>query len=204
MGGDHRWRSRSVSSSCSHPFTSRFLSLPPLAFPPGYARVILAGFSLVVMPYHPKLCTAVYFVSSILDVADGQAARRLNQTSKFGGVLDVRGTRSSLAPVSKSRRANADTSLVSLCPTPDGHRPVCSLHFLQVSRRLVRTDIVSLSSTQMRNGLPPLLPRHGVPPLGASLPVPYHARLCEPLHAHVQVRRVVSGWGKRKKSMTDA
>jgi len=41
------------------------------------------------MPYHPKICTALYFTSSILDVADGKAARALGQTSKFGAVLDM-------------------------------------------------------------------------------------------------------------------
>lgn len=41
------------------------------------------------MPSHPKLFTALYFLSSILDVADGQAARALKQTSKFGAVLDM-------------------------------------------------------------------------------------------------------------------
>lgn len=41
------------------------------------------------MPHAPKMCTALYFVSSILDVADGKAARALGQTSKFGAVLDM-------------------------------------------------------------------------------------------------------------------
>jgi CDP-diacylglycerol--inositol 3-phosphatidyltransferase len=41
------------------------------------------------MPKYPKICTALYAVSSFLDVADGQAARRLGQTSKFGAVLDM-------------------------------------------------------------------------------------------------------------------
>ena len=55
----------------------------------GYLRVVLAGISLAVMPRHPRVFTVLYFVSSILDVADGQAARRLGQTSKFGAVLDM-------------------------------------------------------------------------------------------------------------------
>lgn len=41
------------------------------------------------MPKSPKLCTLVYFISCILDVFDGMAARALNQTSKFGAVLDM-------------------------------------------------------------------------------------------------------------------
>jgi CDP-diacylglycerol--inositol 3-phosphatidyltransferase len=41
------------------------------------------------MNRHPRVFTLIYFVSSILDVADGKAARMLDQTSKFGGVLDM-------------------------------------------------------------------------------------------------------------------
>jgi CDP-diacylglycerol--inositol 3-phosphatidyltransferase len=41
------------------------------------------------MNRHPRIFTLIYFVSSILDVADGKAARMLDQTSKFGGVLDM-------------------------------------------------------------------------------------------------------------------
>lgn len=55
----------------------------------GYIRVITAGASLYYMPIHPKMCTVLYFVSCILDAVDGQAARALNQTSKFGAVLDM-------------------------------------------------------------------------------------------------------------------
>lgn len=41
------------------------------------------------MPYHPKACTLLYGVSCLLDAVDGQAARALGQTSKFGAVLDM-------------------------------------------------------------------------------------------------------------------
>ena len=41
------------------------------------------------MPIHPKACTVLYFISCILDAVDGQAARKLGQTSKFGAVLDM-------------------------------------------------------------------------------------------------------------------
>lgn len=63
-----------------------FLFVPNLI---GYARVILAGLSLHFMSYHPKYCTLAYVVSCLLDAVDGQAARALNQTSKFGAVLDM-------------------------------------------------------------------------------------------------------------------
>jgi CDP-diacylglycerol--inositol 3-phosphatidyltransferase len=63
-----------------------FLFVPNLI---GYARVILAGVSLHYMSYHPKYCTLAYVVSCLLDAVDGQAARALGQTSKFGAVLDM-------------------------------------------------------------------------------------------------------------------
>ncbi|KAH7889282.1 phosphatidylinositol synthase [Phlebopus sp. FC_14] len=63
-----------------------FLFVPNLI---GYTRIILAGLSLHFMSYHPKYCTLAYGISAILDVADGQAARALGQTSKFGAVLDM-------------------------------------------------------------------------------------------------------------------
>lgn len=55
----------------------------------GYIRVITAAASLYLMPRSPKLCTLIYFISCILDVFDGMAARALGQTSKFGAVLDM-------------------------------------------------------------------------------------------------------------------
>ncbi|TFK76525.1 phosphatidylinositol synthase [Pluteus cervinus] len=63
-----------------------FLFVPNII---GYTRVILAGLSLHYMSYHPKYCTILYSVSCLLDAVDGQAARALNQTSKFGAVLDM-------------------------------------------------------------------------------------------------------------------
>ncbi|KAH0583964.1 CDP-diacylglycerol-inositol 3-phosphatidyltransferase [Termitomyces sp. 'cryptogamus'] len=63
-----------------------FLFVPNLI---GYSRILLAGLSLHFMSYHPKYCTLLYVVSCLLDAVDGQAARALNQTSKFGAVLDM-------------------------------------------------------------------------------------------------------------------
>ncbi|KAG6818181.1 hypothetical protein H0H87_000086 [Tephrocybe sp. NHM501043] len=63
-----------------------FLFVPNLI---GYSRIILAGLSLYFMSYHPKYCTLAYVVSCLLDAVDGQAARALGQTSKFGAVLDM-------------------------------------------------------------------------------------------------------------------
>jgi len=63
-----------------------FLWVPNLI---GYVRVILACISLTYMKTHPKYCTATYVVSCLLDAFDGMAARALNQTSRFGAVLDM-------------------------------------------------------------------------------------------------------------------
>jgi CDP-diacylglycerol--inositol 3-phosphatidyltransferase len=56
---------------------------------PGYTRVILVGISLHYMGSHPNTCTLLYGVSALLDAVDGQAARALGQTSRFGAVLDM-------------------------------------------------------------------------------------------------------------------
>ncbi|ODN77172.1 hypothetical protein L202_05697 [Cryptococcus amylolentus CBS 6039] len=63
-----------------------FLFVPNLI---GYTRVITAAAALFFMPYHPKACFVLYSVSCLLDAVDGQAARALGQTSKFGAVLDM-------------------------------------------------------------------------------------------------------------------
>lgn len=55
----------------------------------GYLRVILAALALYYMPYHPRYCTLLYGASSLLDAADGYAARKLGQASQFGAVLDM-------------------------------------------------------------------------------------------------------------------
>ncbi|CAH7671810.1 hypothetical protein PPACK8108_LOCUS6630 [Phakopsora pachyrhizi] len=55
----------------------------------GYSRIILAAVSLHFMSYHPKYCTIAYIISQLLDAVDGQAARALGQTSRFGAVLDM-------------------------------------------------------------------------------------------------------------------
>lgn len=55
----------------------------------GYARVILAGISLYYMRDNPRVCTVLYGISCLLDAFDGMAARRFNQSTKFGAVLDM-------------------------------------------------------------------------------------------------------------------
>ncbi|KAG8788035.1 CDP-diacylglycerol-inositol 3-phosphatidyltransferase [Serendipita sp. 397] len=63
-----------------------FLFVPNLI---GYTRIILAAVALKYMPSSPWYCTLLYGVSCLLDAVDGHAARLLNQTSRFGAVLDM-------------------------------------------------------------------------------------------------------------------
>ncbi|CCF55984.1 hypothetical protein KAFR_0A05490 [Kazachstania africana CBS 2517] len=55
----------------------------------GYARVITAIISFLTMPRYPTMTGLVYAVSCLLDAADGTAARRYNQVSRLGAVLDM-------------------------------------------------------------------------------------------------------------------
>ena len=41
------------------------------------------------MPLHPRTCSLLYSVSCLLDALDGFAARRYNQSTTFGAVLDM-------------------------------------------------------------------------------------------------------------------
>lgn len=63
-----------------------FLFIPNLI---GYTRVVLALASLLIMRFHPKYCTILYCLSCILDALDGYSARKYNQTSSFGAILDM-------------------------------------------------------------------------------------------------------------------
>ncbi|KAL2850638.1 CDP-alcohol phosphatidyltransferase-domain-containing protein [Aspergillus pseudoustus] len=63
-----------------------FLFVPNLI---GYTRIIFAVGSLYYMPYHPRTCSLLYSISCLLDALDGAAARRLDQSTRFGAVLDM-------------------------------------------------------------------------------------------------------------------
>lgn len=41
------------------------------------------------MPLHPRTCSLLYSISCLLDALDGYAARRYNQSTTFGAVLDM-------------------------------------------------------------------------------------------------------------------
>jgi CDP-diacylglycerol--inositol 3-phosphatidyltransferase len=66
--------------------TRVFLYIPNLI---GYSRIFFALASFYYMQWHPKYCTLLYGLSCILDALDGAAARKFNQSSRFGAVLDM-------------------------------------------------------------------------------------------------------------------
>src|SRR5271170_7791676 len=55
----------------------------------GYSRIVLAVLSLYYMPLHPRTCSLLYSISCLLDALDGFAARKFEQSTKFGAVLDM-------------------------------------------------------------------------------------------------------------------
>jgi phosphatidylglycerophosphate synthase len=66
--------------------------LPVVLYVPnllGYLRVVLAFVGLAYATHHPVTAVALWIVAALLDLVDGWAARRLNQTSRFGVVLDI-------------------------------------------------------------------------------------------------------------------
>ncbi|XBW34503.1 hypothetical protein QEN19_000048 [Hanseniaspora menglaensis] len=63
----------------------------------GYARVLTMVASLFLMPNYPSLTTLVYGISCLLDALDGTMARKYDQTSQFGAVLDMVSDRSTTA-----------------------------------------------------------------------------------------------------------
>ncbi|XP_041827794.1 CDP-diacylglycerol--inositol 3-phosphatidyltransferase [Melanotaenia boesemani] len=63
-----------------------FLFVPNLI---GYARVVLALLSFYLMPCCPWPAVFCYLLSALLDAFDGHAARALNQSTKFGAMMDM-------------------------------------------------------------------------------------------------------------------
>ncbi|KAF7194101.1 CDP-diacylglycerol--inositol 3-phosphatidyltransferase [Pseudocercospora fuligena] len=55
----------------------------------GYGRIVLCLASLYFMPLHPRRCSFLYSISCLLDAADGIAARKYEQSTRFGAVLDM-------------------------------------------------------------------------------------------------------------------
>nr|XP_032836887.1 CDP-diacylglycerol--inositol 3-phosphatidyltransferase [Petromyzon marinus] len=63
-----------------------FLFVPNII---GYVRVALALAAFATMPWSPLAACGLYLCSGLLDAVDGHAARSLNQSSKFGAMLDM-------------------------------------------------------------------------------------------------------------------
>ncbi|CUM67247.1 uncharacterized protein PRCAT00004940001 [Priceomyces carsonii] len=63
-----------------------FLFIPNLI---GYLRVITALLSFICMKNHPIPTLIFYGISGFLDAFDGYAARKYNQGTRFGAVLDM-------------------------------------------------------------------------------------------------------------------
>ncbi|VUZ48451.1 unnamed protein product [Hymenolepis diminuta] len=63
-----------------------FLFVPNII---GYARILLLIAACWYMPLDPIRAIVAYFLSALLDAVDGHAARLLNQSTKFGAMLDM-------------------------------------------------------------------------------------------------------------------
>lgn len=55
----------------------------------GYLRIITALLSFFTMTKHPYYTLCLYGISGFLDAFDGYAARKYNQGTRFGAVLDM-------------------------------------------------------------------------------------------------------------------
>ncbi|KAJ4715978.1 CDP-diacylglycerol--inositol 3-phosphatidyltransferase [Melia azedarach] len=55
----------------------------------GYARVLLNCFAFAICFSDKRLFSVLYFVSFVCDAVDGWCARKFNQVSTFGAVLDM-------------------------------------------------------------------------------------------------------------------
>ncbi|RFU34421.1 hypothetical protein B7463_g1908, partial [Scytalidium lignicola] len=69
-----------------YPRENIFVFIPNII---GYSRIVLALASLYYMPLHPRTCSLLYSISCLLDALDGYAARRYEQSTRFGAVLDM-------------------------------------------------------------------------------------------------------------------
>lgn len=63
----------------------------------GYSRVLTAIISFCTMSHCPVTTAFIYATSCLLDAMDGKMARKYNQTSNFGAVLDMVTDRSTTA-----------------------------------------------------------------------------------------------------------
>ncbi|CZT19904.1 related to CDP diacylglycerol-inositol 3-phosphatidyltransferase [Ramularia collo-cygni] len=88
MNGKPRAPAQSVVEDAEDDQTNEniFLFYPNLI---GYFRIVLCLASLYFMPLHPRRCSFLYSISCLLDALDGIAARKFEQSTRFGAVLDM-------------------------------------------------------------------------------------------------------------------
>ncbi|KAL3529824.1 hypothetical protein ACH5RR_009146 [Cinchona calisaya] len=87
--------SRSTNSKPSPPSTLRvYLYIPNII---GYIRILLNCFAFAICFENKKLFSFLYLVSFVCDALDGWFARKFNQVSTFGAVLDMMTDRISTA-----------------------------------------------------------------------------------------------------------
>eukprot|EP00767_Chilomastix_cuspidata_P003420 gnl/Chilomastix_cuspidata/3543.p1 GENE.gnl/Chilomastix_cuspidata/3543~~gnl/Chilomastix_cuspidata/3543.p1 ORF type:complete len:236 (+),score=86.97 gnl/Chilomastix_cuspidata/3543:23-730(+) len=55
----------------------------------GFARILFAFVAFIIMEAHPITASWIYWVSFSLDFFDGFAARKFDQASRFGALLDM-------------------------------------------------------------------------------------------------------------------
>jgi hypothetical protein len=125
----------------------------------GYARVVLAGVSLAHAFSDVRLSLVAYLLSFVCDELDGRFARKFDQCSEFGKLLDMvrarAGARVHAAPAHR-RRATMDAF-----DKPSGRDERTPLG-LRLRRRVVAFRSPSARITP-RSSAPPHLP-HPLPP----------------------------------------
>ncbi|KAL7468512.1 hypothetical protein ACHAXS_008736 [Conticribra weissflogii] len=110
----------------------------------GYSRVILTLTSLILMICFPEkwiFATVLYVSSFVGDLFDGMAARKFDQCSTFGGLIDMVTDRCStaglLCALSKEYSESAGMVLLILFAV------LCSLDYIQLFTMLIILDISS-------------------------------------------------------------
>ena len=89
----------------------------------GYARVILAGVALAHAFTDVRLSLAAYLLSFVCDELDGRFARKFDQCSELGKVLDMVRSRAGSLPVGRRPPENPPSRLALTPPRPPARRP---------------------------------------------------------------------------------
>ena len=97
---NHKLHHHIMSSNTPAPKAKQVTPTDVLRYIPnkiGFSRVITMVLSLFLMRSHPTYTTIVYGISCLLDAVDGTMARKYDQCSLFGAVLDMVSDRSTTA-----------------------------------------------------------------------------------------------------------